>query len=111
MNKFKTWEGIREIINISKKGSNNINCIQIGRTTISNSSDITNEFNGHFTSVAKQIEQKLTKPKHHYSKYLKNPSSNSFFIAPTNNEEVLPEIKNLKKGKSSGLSSIPVLNF
>ena len=108
MNIFKTWEGIREIINISKKGSNNINCIQIRRTTISNSSDIANEFNRHFTLVAKQIEEKLIKPKHHYSKYLKNPNSNSFFIAPTNNEEVLSEIKNLKTGKSPGPSSIPI---
>ena len=105
---FKTWKGIREIINISKNESNNINCIQIGRTTISNSSDIANEFNRHFTSIAKQIEEKLIKPKHHYSKYLKKPNSNSFFIAPTNNEEVLSEIKNLKKGKSSGPSSIPL---
>ena len=44
LNIFKTWEGIREIVNISKKGSNNINCIQIGKTTISNSSDAANEF-------------------------------------------------------------------
>ena len=33
LNIFKTWEGIREIINISKKGS--INSIQIGQHTIS----------------------------------------------------------------------------
>ena len=108
MNIFKTWEGIREIIDISKKRSNNINCIQIGRTAIFNSSDIANEFNRHFTSVAKQIEEKLIKSKHHYSKYLKNPNSNSFFIAPTNNKEVLSEIKNLKMEKSSGPSSIPI---
>ena len=69
LNIFKTWEGIREIMNVSEKGSNNINCIQIGKNTITNSSDITNEFNRHFTSVAKQIEEKLIKPKHHYSKY------------------------------------------
>ena len=35
LNIFKTWEGITEIINISKKGSNNINCIQIGKKTLS----------------------------------------------------------------------------
>ena len=29
LNVFKTWEGIREIINISKKESNNSNYIQI----------------------------------------------------------------------------------
>ena len=105
LNVFKTWEGVSELISISKKGSKNVNCIQIGKNTITNSSDIANEFNRYFTSVAKQIERKLLKLKH-YSKYLKNPNSNSFFITPTNNEEVLSEIKNLKKDKSSGPSSI-----
>ena len=96
LNIFTTWEGIREIMNISKKRSNNINSIQIGKSTITNSSDIANEFNRHFASVAKQIEAKLINAKHYYSKYLKNANSNSFFITPTNNEEVLSEIKNLK---------------
>ena len=59
LNIFKTWEAIREIINISEKGSNNINCIQIGRSTTTNSSDIVNEFNRHSASVAKQTEEKL----------------------------------------------------
>ena len=92
LNIFKTWEGIREIINISKKGSININYIKI-------SSDIANKFNRHFTSVPKQIEEMLIKPKHHYSKYLKKPNCSSFFITPTNNEKVLSEIKKPKKGQ------------
>ena len=48
--------------------------------------------------------------KHHYSKYLKNPNSNSSnsFIAPTDNGEVLSEIKSLKKNKFLGSSSIPI---
>ena len=37
LNIFKTWEAIREIINISKKEPNNINYIQIGKNTITNS--------------------------------------------------------------------------
>ena len=39
---------------------------------------------------------------------MKNPNRNSFFITPTNNAEVLSGIKNLKKEKSSGRSSIPI---
>ena len=58
------WEGITEIINISKKGSNNINCIQIGKKHYHQLIDIANEFNRHFTSVAKQTEEKLIKVKH-----------------------------------------------
>ena len=107
MNIFKTWERIREIINISKKRWNNISSIRIGKSTITNSSGVANEFNRHFTSVAKQIEAKIIKLKH-YSKDLKNPNSNSFFITTTNNEEVLSETKNLEKCKSSGPSRTPI---
>ena len=39
---------------------------------------------------------------------MKNPNRNSFSITPTNNAEVLSGIKNLKKEKSSGSSSIPI---
>ena len=107
LNIFKTWGGggIREIINTAKKGSNSINCIEIGRSTITNSCDIANGFNRHFTSVAKQIEEKLIKPKHHYSKCLKNSNSNSFFIAPTNNEKALSEIMKLER---TNLQDLPV---
>ena len=31
---FKTWEGIRKIINLAIKGSKEINCIQVGNKTI-----------------------------------------------------------------------------
>ena len=54
------------------------------------------------------MEEKILKSKHQYSKYLKNPNGNSFFITPTNNEEVLSEIKDLKNNKSSGHSGIPI---
>ena len=89
LNLFKTWEGIREIINISKNRKTDITSIQIGNKTVKKSSEIANEFNKHFTSIAKQIEEKIVKPKHKYYKYLNNPNTNSFFISPTNSDEVL----------------------
>ena len=39
---------------------------------------------------------------------MKNQNDNYFFVTHTNNEEILPEIKNLEKDKSSGPSSIPI---
>ena len=50
LNLFKTWQGIREIINISKKGNKVINCIQnVNNMTISINSpkEIVEEFNKH----------------------------------------------------------------
>ena len=53
LNLFKTWEGIREIINISKKQITNITSIQTGNKTVKNFYEIATEFNKHFTSIAK----------------------------------------------------------
>ena len=106
LNLFKTWEVIREIINTSKKWTTDITSIQTGNKTVKNSYEIASEFIEYFTSIAKQTEETLIKPKHKYSEYLKNPNANSFFISPPTNDEVLSVIKELKN-KSTGPSSIP----
>ena len=108
LNLFKTWEDIRKIINITTKESKEINCIQVSNKTINNPIKIANNFNNHFTSIAEKIEDNLVKSKFNYSKYLSNPNEYSFFINPTNPEEVLCEIIKLKNNKSIGSSSIPL---
>ena len=40
---------------------------KVEKNTTTNSSYIANKFNRHFASVAKQIEEKLIKPKDQYS--------------------------------------------
>ena len=97
-------------IYITTKGSKEINCIQVGNKTINNPIKIANNFNNHFTSIAEKIEDNLVKSKFNYSRYLSNPNEYSFFIKPTNAEEVLCEITKLKNNKSIGPSSIP-LNY
>ena len=70
LNLFKTWEGIREIINMSKKGNKVINCIQNGNNmTVNSPKEIEEELNNHFTSIAKNIERKLIKPNCDFSKF------------------------------------------
>ena len=107
LNLFKTWEGIGEIIKISKREKTDITSIQIGNKTVKKSSEIANEFNKHFTSIAKQLEEKLVKSKHKYYKYLKIPNTNSFSISPTNSDEVLSVIKELSNNKSTAPASTP----
>ena len=94
LNLFKTWEGIMEIINISKRGNKVINYIQNGNNmTVKSPKEIAEEFNNHFTSIAKNIEKTLIKPNFDFSKFLKNSNKDSFFITPTNKEEVASIIK------------------
>ena len=109
LNLFKTWQGIREIINISKKGNKVINCIQnVNNMTINSPKEIAEEFNKHFTSTAKNMEKKLIKLNCDFSKFLKNPNRDSFFISPLTKEEVTSSIKTLKNSKSTGTFSIPI---
>ena len=108
LNLFKTWEGIRKIINITRKGSKEINCIQIDNKTINNPTKTANNFNNHSTSIAEKIEDSLVKSKFNYSKYLSNPNKYSFFIKPANAEEVPCEITKLKNNKSIGPCIIPL---
>ena len=52
-------------------------------------------------------KKKIVKPKQKYCKYLNNLNTNSFFISPTNSDEVLLVIKELSNSKSTGPTSIP----
>ena len=112
LNLFKTWKGIRKIINITTKGSKEINCIQIGNKTINNPTKIANNFNNHFTSIAEKIEDNLVKSKFNYSKYLSNPNEYSFFMKPTKAEGIpLKFLKLFKTTLSEPISLIANISF
>ena len=83
LNLFKTWEGIREIVNISKKGSKVINYIQNGSNmTVNSPKEIAEELNKHFISIANNIEKKLIKPNCDFSKFLKYPNKDLSSLLP-----------------------------
>ena len=80
MNLSKTWDGVREIININKKLSKEINGLQISNKTITDIKDIAKEFNIHFTTVAKKIEKSLISSQSEFTHYLPQPDQDSFFL-------------------------------
>ena len=94
LNLFKTWESIRDIIEIYKNWVKCVTSVQIGNRTVKNSSEIASKFNNTSLPLPKE---KLIKPKHKHSEYIKNPNANSFFISTTNNEKMLSVDKRTKK--------------
>ena len=125
LNLFKTWEGIRDIINITKKSKNNINSIQVNGRGITDPPIIANEFNNHFTTIDKQIEAKLSTPHLHFSNYLseqvdKLPTNclsvfdhfvglalKGLTFRPMDKLEVTSIINSLNSRKGFGPASIP----
>ena len=74
-----------------------MNCVQVGNKTINTPTEIANNFNNHFTSIAEKIKVNLVKPKFDYSKDLSNLNEYSFFIKAGDIEKVLCEITKLNK--------------
>ena len=104
---FKTWEGIRDIINITKKSKNYINSIQVNGRGVTDPAFIANEFNNQFTTIAKQIKAKLITTKFHFSNYLSEPVEETLTFGATDKLEVTSIINSLNAGKAFGPASIP----
>ena len=87
LNLCKTWEGIREVINIRKK-KGQTNKLNSDNGIINEDREISEQFNKHFCNIATTIEKEIPSAKNNFSDYLKNPIEKSFFINPTTADEV-----------------------
>ena len=79
LNLRKTWEGIREVINIRKKKEQRINTLNCDNGIINEDRKISEQFNKHFCNVAKTIEKEIPSAKNNFSGYLKKPSRKIVF--------------------------------
>ena len=102
-----TWKGIKEIIKIKEKQHFHPTSLYIDNKIINDPNSISNKFNEYFTSIAENLQKNIYNAGQGYHKYLKNKISNSFFIRPTNKDEILTTIESFQQGKSSGPNSIP----
>ena len=80
LNLYKTWAGIKEIINVSAKQKQNINGIANKNNIINNPKDIAEHLNKHFCNIAKKIETGIPPSKQTVQNYLKNPITTSLSI-------------------------------
>ena len=72
LNLYKTWDGIKEIINVSAKQKQTINGIANDNNIINNPKDIAEHLNKHFSNIAKTTETEIPPSKQTFQDYLKN---------------------------------------
>ena len=63
LNLRKTWEGIRDVINIRKKKGQAINTLNSDNGIIHEGKKISEQFNKHFCNIAKTIEKEIPSAK------------------------------------------------
>ena len=100
-----TWKEIKTIISIKNITTTTPHSIEFNNRTIT---DPTAMSNAYFTSMAKKTKSNITSSPKHYTDYLSNTNTNTFFLTPTDKNEISFVISSLDYHKSSGPNSIPV---
>ena len=103
----KTWEGIRTLINVSKKKGASPTKLIYENEVKNTDYDIANSFNNFFTSVGSTIEGKIPAAKRDFSSFLGDHNEKNVFLTPCDNEEILSLLAQMISSKASGPNSIP----
>ena len=103
----KVWQGIKEIIDFSKKNTQKMQNINDNGKLITNHKKIAYTFNTFFCDIPKQTLNKIVGTHKHYQVNLINPIENTFYLDPTSTVKAQLYIKTLKNNKNGGSSSIP----
>ena len=103
----KTWEGIRNIVNISKK--NRVTPVQVKykNNIYTDKTDIATSFNDFFVGIGNSVEAKIPPGAKQFTEFLGDSNENTIFLQPVDAEEVATMIASQKISKACGPNSIP----
>ena len=108
-NMKKTWQGIKEIINLNSKAGPPISQLYYEGKHIKTNEGMSNAFNNFFTNIGPNLDGEIPKCNKPGGSnfYLSNRIPHSFLISPTNPQEIKEIINNLDDSKSTGSCPIP----
>ena len=100
----KIWVGINNLLSKKKNKQSNINLYEKEEFT-TDQTTVANKFNSYFTNIGPMLSSKIATSDKHFSEFLPPNTNESFFLYPTNPEEITIELNALSE---STASDIPV---
>ena len=104
----KTWKTVNEILgrqNTSKLPQ----FLQKGHKRIDDEKEIANTFNSYCACIGSSISKNVKKSSKHFTDYLGNSTRESIFFLPTNENEIIEVVKQLRNTSSAGHDGISVI--
>jgi hypothetical protein len=101
-----TWKIMKKAMNKTTDKPSNIQPIKHKDTSWDNETGIANAFCDYLTNVGPSYAKNIPTSKKHYTQYMGNTNPNTLFIKPTDTQEILNIIKNMKPKTSSGHDNI-----
>ena len=103
----KIWIGIKNIINIKTKDNNSPNCIEVDNELVTDNTEICNNFNEYFTTIADKILKNNKTPiLKTFERFLPDRNSKSFVFDPCTPNEVYLLVEQLNPHKGTGPNGI-----
>ena len=106
-NSKQTWEALRSLVNVKTKSNKQITSLNINNQIETNPKTISDAFHKFFSTIAKDIDNKVNPNNKTHKDYLNVSKANSFFLSPVNHKELESLIKEINISKSVGPYSIP----
>ena len=103
----KTWDGIRDLLNVSKKTSININKVIHDNKVISDNKGIAQSMNNFFVNIGTSVEAKIPNAKTSFQSYLAENNYNQLILNHCSNDDIATIISKFSSGKANGPNSIP----
>ena len=103
----KTWEGIRNLLNVSKKKNSQISKITHNGTAQTNPEEMSNTMNSFFVNIGKSVEEKIPRSNKPITDYLGQPNRYCISLNPCTEYEIKGFIDKLDVSKASGPFSVP----
>ena len=103
----KTWDGIRNVINVSKKKKTSPTKTIYKNEIKSSNIDMAESLNDFFIHVGSTLEKNIPKSNKTFTSYLGNANKNSIFLKPCDNTELLLIVNGMNTSTACGPNSLP----
>ena len=101
----KTWQTINELAS-SKSGKTAVTSLKVNGVSITNPTELSNEFNNHFATIGPELSRNIDSPDGDvYQRYITS-TDQCFQLRPTTVNKVFSLLNKLNKSKATGLHKI-----
>ena len=103
-----TWKGIKNLISLKTVSHSSPSSIYYNNKTVTSPFRMANTFNNYFSNIVLNIQSSIKYSVKKFHEFLPPLNTNSFFLSPTDENEIISIISPLDSQKVSRPNSIPI---
>ena len=103
-----TWKGIKNLISLKTVSHSSPSSIYYNNKTVTSPFRMANPFNNYFSNIVLNMQSSIKYSVKEFHEFFRPLNTNSFFLSPTDKNEIISIISTLDSQKVSRPNSIPI---